>query len=283
MGHSSRENTAGISLFPSGARTDNWTCPFCRHVQSIACIKAYSFARRLWLAWGVCTEEWQDAKACWNSPLQMSSGRGQDLQDIVVPMALPCTKKQGKGERRRGQGYLHSQQCRQVIASRQHQRLPKSPCCPRPWRPHIWQCRSSTAIAAGWFMEEDWLDGSPLCCPVPPVVHGTWWGSSCTPPPRTHRDPLQRSTCVGSWLPMRGLLLLRWRPFLWDLCNCPACKPWEVTMGLTLWVALTRPDRLRLPKSWSESDHGAFFFFLATWNNHLSGCFYKMQRWEVIC
>jgi len=30
---------------------------------------------------------------------------------------------------------------------------------------------------------------------------------------------------------------------------CPACKPWEVTVGLALWVAPTRQDRLKLPKS----------------------------------
>lgn len=78
--------------------------------------------------------------------------------------------------------------------------LPKSLCHPCPWRLHVWQCKSSRRCGTIYWRKTGLT--VPLCtAQLPPVLHGTWRGSSRTPPPCVDCDPLQRYACAGSCCP----------------------------------------------------------------------------------
>lgn len=200
MGHSSCENTAGISLLPSGTRTDNWTGPFCHHGQSTACIEAYSFARRLWLAQGMCTEEYVGGcKSLLESTPSNELSLGARPLGDCGPHGFALHQEAREWEEEVGPD-LPTLSAMQA-ASRLHQRLPKSPHCPCPWRPLVWQCRSYTAIAAGQCTGRRAAWQLPFALP----------GASCAPwdgvgkQPHTtslcRLWPLQPYTCAGSCCP----------------------------------------------------------------------------------
>lgn len=131
------------------------------------------------------------------NPFKRAQARGKTSRRLWSPQLCLAPRRKGRG---RGGRARVTEQDRQVVASRQHQHLPKSPCWPCPCRlafgnaglpqPSLWD-----------HLRRESGSRAPFALPSAPLLRGPWRGGSCTSPPCADGEPPRCYGCAVSRCP----------------------------------------------------------------------------------